>query len=543
MPALLLSPQDDYDLPTYPPRPLQQRSASISSNDSGVIITPAETSPSRSIIECSASTSPNHGVRPVSLSSERSEPSTSSLNSLTREGDRASCSPTLVNVVPPVPCLPPSPSVPFTVMKSQPLTTPSLFAFPVKDDNTPHASASSPSPLRKFFEVFDNPNSLPSYFIPPSRSAARSVSRGRSSKRPIKWTSPPGSTAESPHRAEALKLEPAFNIPIRESSSCSTSPIPATCSLLMAPERAGTSSPPPPPSPPPPAFSAPSYCDPSPPKFHDLPPITLPPPPSASVIPTLSPHTILSGLGYKKTLPSPPRVSLLDWKQGAGHCALPLALAPPPPPPPVHEAPSKYYFDDGNVVFQVRDTLYKVHRYFFEQNSLTMAVMISSVLERAALMMGRGMGMVNVANFPVVLYDTNPADFEKLLSIFYPADYSQHDAQSVEDWTSILRVSTRFGMSKIRSLALDNVYMMATAVEKIALNNEFKFDDVEIETEWLLDAYVELVTRPESLTFEEGEKIGMRDVIRIQTMKTTLMKEMRRFLDLERVRAMVHTHL
>ncbi|KAF9262686.1 hypothetical protein L218DRAFT_867337 [Marasmius fiardii PR-910] len=157
--------------------------------------------------------------------------------------------------------------------------------------------------------------------------------------------------------------------------------------------------------------------------------------------------------------------------------------------------------------------------------------------------MSRESAPVNIANFPVLLPDTDPVDFERLLSIFYPRDYSQHDAQTVEDWTSILRVSSRFGMAKIRSLALDNLYMTANAVEKIALNNEFHFDDAEIEDEWVLDAYVEMVTRVEPLTLQEGEKLGMKDVIRIQAMKTALIKDLGKYLDMERVRAMIEAFL
>ncbi|KAL0574909.1 hypothetical protein V5O48_007053 [Marasmius crinis-equi] len=530
MPALLLDPGHVYEPPTYPPRPTQQRSASVSSSDSGVIITPANSPPARSIVDCSLPASPNRGIRTVSLSSERSGSSAMlpSLDSPNTDGGHA-FSPTLVNVVPPIPSLSTaSLSVPVTVLRSQPITAPSLFAFPVRDDNTPHLSSKSPSPQRKFFEMFDNPTSTPSS-PSSSRGAARSVSRGRS-KRPIKRISPPASPADlSTSRMEPSNLEPVFNVPLQESSY--TSPIPASCSLLMAPERA---TPPSPPSPPSVQTPSPDRSL-SPLKFHDLPHITLPPPPSVSVIPTLSPNTIFSGLGYRKTLPSPSRVVLSNtsaWNLGI----------PPAPPSDERCSGSKYYFDDGNVVFQVRDKLYKVHRYFFEQNSLTMTVMISSVLERAAFM-GRGTGMVNIANYPVVLHDTDPRDFERLLSIFYPTDYSQHDAQTVEDWTSVLRVSTRFGMTKIRSLALDNLYMTANAVEKIALNNEFKFDDAEIESEWILDGYVELVTRVEPLTFEEGEMIGMRDVIRIHAMKGKLLKDLRKYVDVERVREMVEAHL
>ncbi|KZP20419.1 hypothetical protein FIBSPDRAFT_954583, partial [Athelia psychrophila] len=30
---------------------------------------------------------------------------------------------------------------------------------------------------------------------------------------------------------------------------------------------------------------------------------------------------------------------------------------------------SQYYFEDGNIIFRVEDTLYNVHRYFFARDS------------------------------------------------------------------------------------------------------------------------------------------------------------------------------
>ncbi|KAG7091285.1 hypothetical protein E1B28_010333 [Marasmius oreades] len=540
MPALLLDPNHHYELPTYPPRPLQSRSSSTSTNDSGVILTPG-TSPTPSAINADSllPVSPHRGLRTISLSTERSHPSVERFrHSFPLSNEESFSLQGFTNSVSSIPSL--SNTAPVTVLKSQPIVAPSLFEFPIKDDDGPCDPTSKSSSLkRKSTELFDTPCSGS-----PSGSVTRSVSRGRSIKRSIKWVSPTGSSS----RENSPKH--MFSAALHESSCRSVSPIPASCSLLMAPEPLDST----PSLPSSPTLSS-SLCSlplpelsksrsPPPLIFEPLPCTALPSVPpigTTSVIPTLSPRTIFNGLGYNNTLPSPPkalpRSNPLHSHQGSNG----ILRFPESPQTTELFASSSYYFNDGNVIFQVRNKLYKVHRYFFEQNSLTMTVMISHVLERAALV-SRG-SHVNVANFPVMLPDTDPVDFERLLSIFYPKDYSQHDAQTVEDWTSILRVSSRFGMTKIRSLALDNLYMTANAVDKIALNNEFHFDDVEIEDEWVFDAYAELVTRAEPLTLQEGEKIGMRDVIRIQAMKAALMKDLRRYLDADRVRAMVEAYL
>ncbi|KZP20411.1 hypothetical protein FIBSPDRAFT_861634, partial [Athelia psychrophila] len=71
----------------------------------------------------------------------------------------------------------------------------------------------------------------------------------------------------------------------------------------------------------------------------------------------------------------------------------------------------KYYFEDGNIVFQVEDTLYNVHRYFFARDSAHFRAILQGAVQRTA------------AIEPCVLSGVNCADFDEFLAILYPTDF------------------------------------------------------------------------------------------------------------------------
>lgn len=118
-------------------------------------------------------------------------------------------------------------------------------------------------------------------------------------------------------------------------------------------------------------------------------------------------------------------------------------------------------------------------------------------------------------------------DFERLLSIFYPTcvvfvtlypciltggdrSFLDYDAKTVEEWGSILRLAIQYEFSSIRNLAAAKIFPIATAVDKIVYGRLHS----GLEG-WLRDAYVELCTREQALSKEEGRKLGVDDVVSI----------------------------
>ena len=61
----------------------------------------------------------------------------------------------------------------------------------------------------------------------------------------------------------------------------------------------------------------------------------------------------------------------------------------------------------------------------------------------------------------------------------------------------------------MRNLAVDKLSRITLPIDRIALGKRFDLGH------WLTPAYFELCTRTDPLNLDEGEKLGMRDVIRI----------------------------
>ncbi|KZP04645.1 hypothetical protein FIBSPDRAFT_878285 [Athelia psychrophila] len=157
---------------------------------------------------------------------------------------------------------------------------------------------------------------------------------------------------------------------------------------------------------------------------------------------------------------------------------------------------SQYYFKDGNVVFLIEETLYNVHRYFFERDSAHVRSILESV-----------QGVHD--NNPLVLPDVTCSDFDEFLAILYPTDFRRPTQKTTAQWTSVLHLAAKWGFESIQLLAIDNLAATAIPVDKIVLGRRYGISD------WLPGAYEAVCTRADPLTVEEGMKLGVEDIVRI----------------------------
>ncbi|KAL1725242.1 hypothetical protein EV714DRAFT_277696 [Schizophyllum commune] len=142
---------------------------------------------------------------------------------------------------------------------------------------------------------------------------------------------------------------------------------------------------------------------------------------------------------------------------------------------------------DGTVRFQLDDgTLYCVHRHFFQQHSPTFAAQYLSGSQDEV----------------VHLNDVSSVDFDRFLSLFYPTRVGKCDIQSAEEWGSILRLASRWSFPDLRELAIQELEITASPVEKIALARECHVP------QWPLDAYANVCTRTRCLSADEAEALG-----------------------------------
>ena len=66
-----------------------------------------------------------------------------------------------------------------------------------------------------------------------------------------------------------------------------------------------------------------------------------------------------------------------------------------------------------------------------------------------------------------------------------------------------------------RKAAIKKIKNMADPITKVLLWEEFDLDDEE----WLIPAVDELARRAQSLTIEEGERLGIRNALRISSVR------------------------
>ncbi|KAA1470541.1 hypothetical protein DENSPDRAFT_745708, partial [Dentipellis sp. KUC8613] len=105
------------------------------------------------------------------------------------------------------------------------------------------------------------------------------------------------------------------------------------------------------------------------------------------------------------------------------------------------------------------------------------------------------------------------SEFDALLSILYPTHFHECELKTVEAWTSVLRLSTEWSFSSIRTLAIERLLPIAAPIDKVILGRTYGIDA------WLQPGFVALCDRLQPLTVDEAIRLGIRDAILITTVR------------------------
>ncbi|KAF8643575.1 hypothetical protein AX16_008963 [Volvariella volvacea WC 439] len=168
----------------------------------------------------------------------------------------------------------------------------------------------------------------------------------------------------------------------------------------------------------------------------------------------------------------------------------------------------KYFFEDGNLLVRVEGVDFKVHRYFFMRDS----PVVRQISKEGTIgrILDGGIGCSTGGHTsPLILEDLKSVDFERFLSILYPTDFDKDEDTTSAYWSSILDVSSKLTFQSIRSLSIKKLSIVGLPVDKIALGRKFDI------THWLREAYRNVCTRKDTLTKEEGRKLGVDEVVGI----------------------------
>lgn len=176
----------------------------------------------------------------------------------------------------------------------------------------------------------------------------------------------------------------------------------------------------------------------------------------------------------------------------------------------------EYYFDDGSIVLLVEDTLFRVHRYYFTRESQIFADMFSLPTGSPS-----GLAEGQSDSSPIDIPGVTKKEMESFLGFVY---FGMHDENtfSLESWIALLSFSTRFICDKIRARSvreIESFQSQLDPVERVVLAVRHNVP------RWLNGAYQELCQRTNTLSEEEGEKLGLSTVIKLMKARETLLSE------------------
>ncbi|KZP04904.1 hypothetical protein FIBSPDRAFT_806278, partial [Athelia psychrophila] len=93
------------------------------------------------------------------------------------------------------------------------------------------------------------------------------------------------------------------------------------------------------------------------------------------------------------------------------------------------------------------------------------------------------------------------------------SSFGAYPASTVEEWSGILHLADKWTFQSIRALAITQIAPIASSIDRIVFGRLYGIN------EWLTSAYHAVCTRPDPLTLEEGRRLGVDDVIRINAIR------------------------
>ncbi|PIL33811.1 hypothetical protein GSI_04436 [Ganoderma sinense ZZ0214-1] len=185
--------------------------------------------------------------------------------------------------------------------------------------------------------------------------------------------------------------------------------------------------------------------------------------------------------------------------------------------PPFAVPHPEYYLEDGNLVIQVENTLFRVFRSTFTRHSAFFKDLFSLPGP-----VGTAEGLDD--DNPLQFSGISVVEFERLLWVLYPPRYGVHRARTTSEWTSILSLATRWDFTDIRTLAIREIQSLdISPIDKVVLAQEF-----DIGGHWLLGAYIALCERAEPLLISEGTRLGLETAMRVAQLREQLRSSSRK---------------
>ncbi|KAI4524607.1 hypothetical protein K525DRAFT_277944 [Schizophyllum commune Loenen D] len=175
------------------------------------------------------------------------------------------------------------------------------------------------------------------------------------------------------------------------------------------------------------------------------------------------------------------------------------AMSPPPDDAAAratHEATDvaaqshRFYLDVRSLKLKLDDgTFYHVHRHFFERHAPRFA---------EQYLCGETPDIIEV-------HDVSSVDFQRFL------DLGVCDIHTVDEWTSVLRIATKWSVTSLRDVAVREIGAnRPSPIDAILIAREFGLGEA-----WLVPAFLSLCKSSQPLRFEDAEPLGFRTALEI----------------------------
>ncbi|KAI0832373.1 hypothetical protein BC628DRAFT_1528243 [Trametes gibbosa] len=171
---------------------------------------------------------------------------------------------------------------------------------------------------------------------------------------------------------------------------------------------------------------------------------------------------------------------------------------------PKVERHHEYFFTDGNVVLQIEDTQYKLHRSLLEKHSPIFR-------ELFTIPQPEGSTEGCTEDNPIFLSGIQADDFTRFLGLLYPPTLGSCNVTTANEWLSVLDQADRWQVDSLREHAVAQLNSMyIEPVQKIAI-----WERYGLASDQLVPAYIDVISRPHALSLTQAQLLGLPLFVKI----------------------------
>jgi len=173
----------------------------------------------------------------------------------------------------------------------------------------------------------------------------------------------------------------------------------------------------------------------------------------------------------------------------------------------------EFYFQD--IILLVEDRLFKVPARNFIKESEVFETMFK--LPQSPDVVADGFSN----DQPLRLEGVKSDDFRQLLRVMYPSGIDKKEFLTLEQWISVLTLSTQWDMTTIRAEAIANVGAAITSDsdDLYSLHKLLNLGQAHHIDEWVSTAIVFFVQRKEPMGPSDAETIGVENAFKIASLR------------------------